>query len=187
MSLPVLQQMRAKRLQDAAEPRGYAVVPGVLSERGRAVQLHGSAFGLRGEPTGGSAFLSVYQQHGQTYIQRGWVDGREISGTGLVSLGAGDRVYVKALLLRQSVIWFTSEDPEPVTYRYLTGAYRVTEAEIKIVSGSVPTPDPEEYSGEGNEAALFHVLIYTVPADGVIPVDGSVGRRLNVSSNLEIS
>jgi len=179
MSLPALQQMRAKRLEDAAQGRGYGV-PGVLTPAGRSLQVLGASLALVGAPAGSLSMLSAYEKDGATHIQRGWLEGTEITGTGRVTLGAGDRVYVKAVVQRQSVIWYTGAGAEPVTYRYFTGAYNIVSAEVLVVPADEDAPS-DEFSGEGESTARIHKLIYTVPTSGVLPADGSGGRWLRLS------
>lgn len=179
MSLLALQSMRAKRLEDAAQGRGYAV-PGVLTPAGRSLQVLGASLALVGAPAGSLSMLSVYEKDGATYIQRGWLEGTEITGTGRVSLGAGDRVYVKAGVQRQDALWYTGGGEEPVTYRYFTGAYNIVSAAILVVPASEGAPS-DEFDGEGETTARIHELIYTVPTSGVLPADGSGGRWLRLS------
>lgn len=180
MSLPALHQMRAKRLEDATQGRGYGTPTAIVTPAARSLQLLGAPVALTGDPCGFLAMLSVYEKGGSTYIQRGFLEGTEITGTGRVHLSAGDRVYVRATVQRQDTIWFTSMGDDPVTYRYFTGAYNIVSAEILIVPDSAAAP-ADVFSGVGDTSAIIHKLIYSVPASGVLPPAGSFGRWLRLS------
>jgi len=180
MSLLALHQMRAKRLEDATQGRGYGTPTAIVTPAARSLQLLGAPVALTGDPCGFLAMLSVYEKDGVTYIQRGFLEGTEITGTGRVHLSAGDRVYVRATVQRQDTIWYTSMGDDPVTYRYFTGAYNIVSAEVLVVPADEDAPS-DEFSGAGDSAARIHKLMYTVPASGVIPADGSAGRWLRLS------
>lgn len=173
-----LQSMRAKRLDDAMQGRGYGV-PGVLTPAGRSLQVLGAAMALVGAPSGSLSMLAVYEKDGAAHIQRGWLEGTEISGTGRVDLQAGDRVYVRAVVQRQDALWYTGEGSEPVTYRYFTGAYNIVSSEVLVVPAAAPAPS--DVFSETGTTARIHKLMYTVPSSGVIPADGSGGRWLRLS------
>ena len=182
MSLASLHNMQAKRLADAQDRYGYAT-PGLSSVGGRSLQALGVSLAGVVAPSGNIlAMLSVYQHNGHTYINRGFVGSTEISGTGRVNLGAGDRVYVRCQIERESKFWFTTTANPPlegVDLRYLTGAVRIQSASILIVQPGDPAPQDETASDGGN--TISHLLTYTMPANGLTPADGSPGGWIQLS------
>lgn len=182
MIATALQSMRFRRLDDAMQGRGYGTPANIQTPDSRSLQLLGAPLALTGDPAGFLSMLSVYEKGGNTYIQRGFLEGMEITGTGRVSLGAGDRVYVRAEVQRQSVIWFTTQGDDPVTLRYFTGAYIISGASILVVPATAEEPS-DIFSEPAGESAVIHQHIYTVPASGILPPAGSAGRWLRLSQS----
>lgn len=178
MSLPALQQMQAKRLADEADMYGYAI-PGIVTPAGRALQCLGASRNELGAPL---AMLSVYAAAGGIYITPGFVGPQEIDGTGRIDISAGDRVYVKCEVQRETKYWYTQPALPPledIEWYYLTGAYLIKSAAILIVKAGEPAP--QNVTSSDSKTAVTHRLVFTMPANEQIPEDGTFGGWLQIN------
>jgi hypothetical protein len=139
---PALIDMQSKRLLDAADGHGYGVPAGVMTPGGRSPQLYGTEHPFKGKPHGALAMLACYKVGDDIYMQRGFVEGTPVSGTGKINLSEGDDVYLVVSLVRQKALWFT----HPYTnqkFEYLTGRYSISAANIVILPGGSDPPATE--------------------------------------------
>jgi hypothetical protein len=152
---PALIDMQTKRLLDATDGYGYGVPAGVVTPGGRSPQLYGTGHPFKGRPHGLFAMLACYKTGDDIFMQRGFLEGTEVSGTGKLSLSEGDMVYLVGSIARQKAIWFTDTETH-VEHEYLTGHYSIVAASIVILpAGSAPPTTESTFERFTNYDLLF--------------------------------
>jgi hypothetical protein len=167
--------MQSKRLLDAADGHGYGVPAGVMTPGGRSPQLYGTEHPFKGKPHGYLAMLACYKVGDDIYMQRGFVEGTPVSGTGKLSLSEGDKVYLVVTLARQKALWFRDPDTH-VEYEYLTGRYSIVAATIVIL----PTGSPPPATESTFERFTDYDLLFTATNIGS-PDFHTIGRYRTIS------
>jgi hypothetical protein len=162
-----LLDMQINRLEDAADLCAFRPLAA------RQVYAQGGSGAQR--PNG---LLTPYLREGEWWITKGFVDGKEIDGSGdrLPTLEPGDRLYIECAVSRQTAIEFTPEpteaDPTPDPVEYLTGAYSITSARLVIYSA---TEDPQDSGTFADTINFKHV--FACDAEGNPPAGQSMPHQ----------
>lgn len=148
-----LQNMRAKRVFDAAELHDFASLGGR--------QTYGRAENLPAIPAG---FLVPYLRQGRWLITGGYVEGVKFTSSDapLNGLAAGSKVVAVVDVSRETLTNPTEVEGE--VFVYPTGRYIIEAAEIRILDAEIPLPDEVT-----NTRALTSKLLFTCDADGNPP------------------
>lgn len=157
--------MREKELADSHEPRGF-IAPGTFSDASLYARNDGVQLSRK-------RMLSCSPLRDGTYVlQRGWLEGVEIEGTGPIKNPPGG-----SILLTMTVAYeqrgFPTGPPDNQTYLYYkTGRYQVQKAVCSILgAGEVKPPDqtqfpPSESLAEGFYGQITHRILNSFDAEG---------------------
>ena len=167
-----LQNMRAKRVFDAAELHDFAALGGR--------QTYGRAENLPAIPAG---FLVPYLRQGRWLITGGYVEGVKFaySDAALNGLAGGSKVVAVVDVTREALALPTEVEGE--FFDYATGRYIIESAEIRILDAETPLPDEVTIT-----RALTSKLLFTCDADGNPPgppsgiTPGSIHFRIDIGT-----